>query len=334
MTTKVHNIAVLIDCDSKQASHWFELLRQLKQYLKCDIQFMIWDNNLANIARSIVDIDSVHLLSRSIFKFNDYKAINLLMQKYSIEKCIEIGNIPKFISWKLRQNESINLYRVLENLQNKDNLSEYELTIYPSITAKINYQQKIASIPFPQVNYKNFLDLDTQKVLDIKQNLGLISYENQIIKKTFVCGHIGLLSNEFIKYLEYNECEWYDITTQQGSFVLSADLLDNLAIVYELLDCLIINGEMDESMQYQLLNAMASGTIIIAPRNEQYQELLGKGALYYNPALSSELNACIEVIQKNEIKKLAIRDFASEQFQRKYSYQAIAQFLAHILAKI
>jgi hypothetical protein len=333
MTTKVHHIAVLIDCDSKQASHWFELFQQLKQYLKCDIQFMIWDNDLANIARSTVDIDSVHLLSRSILKFNDYKAVNLLIQKYSIEKCIEIGNIPRFISWKLKQNESINIYRILDNLQNTDSISEYDLTIYPSNTSKINYQQKIASIPFPRVNYKNFLDLDTQKVLDIKQNLSLISYENQVIQKSFVCGHIGLLSNEFIKYLEYNECEWYDITTKQGSFVLSDDLLDNLAVVYELLDCLIVSGEIDDNMQYQLLNAMASGTIIIAPRNEQYQELLGKGALYYNPNLSSELNACIEVIQKNESKKLAIRAFASEQFQRKYSYQAIAQFIAHILAK-
>lgn len=334
MTTKVHHIAVLIDCDSKQARHWFELLQQLKQYLKSDIKLIIWDNDLADIARTIVDIDSVHLMSRSIFRFNDYKSVNSLLQKYSIEKCIEIGNIPQFISWKLRQNDNINVFRIAKNIKDLDNISEYGLTIFPSDTAKVNYQKKIAYTPFPQVNYKNFLDLDTQKVLDIKQRIGLVSYNNQVIQKSFVCGHIGALSNDFIRYLEYNECEWYDIGSQQGSFALESDWSEDLPILYELLDCLIVSGNIDQNIKYQLLNAMASGTIIIAPRNENYQELLGRGALYYNPALSSELSACIEVIQKNESKKLAVRELASEQFQRKYSYQAIAQFLAHLLVKV
>ena len=53
MPTKVQNIAVLIDCDSKQARHWFELLQQLKQYLKSDIKLIIWDNDLDRITANI-----------------------------------------------------------------------------------------------------------------------------------------------------------------------------------------------------------------------------------------------------------------------------------------
>ena len=334
MTHKVHHIAVLIDCEREQARHWFELFQQLKQYLKSNIQFIIWDSNLADIARNIVDIDSVHLMSRSLFKFNDYKSVNSLIQKYEIEKCIEIGNIPQFISWRLKQNDNVNVFRISENLKDLDNIDAYTFSIFPSNTAKVNYQKKIAYTPFPQINYKSFLDLDTQKVLDIKQNIGLVSYNNQVIQKSFVCGHIGILLNDFIRYLEFNECEWYDITTKQGSFALAVDLVTNLPIVYELLDCLIVSGNIDSNIQYQLLNAMASGTIVIAPRDDIYQELLGKGALYYNPNSNSELAACIDIIQKNEAKKLAIREFAFEQFQRKYSYQAIAQFLSHLLAKV
>lgn len=333
MIPKVNRIAVFIDCEKEQAKHWLELFQELKQYLKSEIQFIIWDSNLADIARNIVDIDTVHLMSKSLFNFNDYKSINLLIKQYIIERCVLIGKMPQFITWKLKQNTTLSLVRVLDNFDNTDKL-DYSFVIYPNHTTKVNYQQKIAYTPFPLINYRDFLDLDTQIVLDLKQNLGLISHENQIINKSFVCGHIGNMSNHFIKYLEYNNCEWYDIHTRQGSFVIPEDLSDNLPIVYELLDCLIVSGELDNIINYQILNAIASGTIVIAPRDESYQAILGRGALYYNPSSSSELAACIDIIQKNENKKLTIREQASEQFQRKYSYQAIAQFWSHLLAKI
>jgi glycosyltransferase involved in cell wall biosynthesis len=333
MISKVHHIAVLIDCDREKAIHWFELFLQIQHYLKSEIHFIIWNEDLADIARSIVDIDKVHLMSRSLFKLNDYKSINLLVQQYKIEKCIEIGEMPKFISWKLKQNSILNLIKVSEHFTQLDN-SDYSLVIYPNYTAKVNHNKKIAYTPFPQINYKNFLDLDTQVVLDIKQNIGLISYENQMIQKSFVCGHAGDLANEFIKYLEYNNSEWYDVITKQGSFILPNNVSKNLPIVYELLDCIVVSGELDDTIQSQILNAMASGTIVIAPRNDIYQELLGRGALYYSPNSSSELAACIDIIQKNETKRMTIRELASEQFQRKYSYQAIAQFWSHLLAKI
>lgn len=333
MIPKVNRIAVFIDCEKEQAKHWLELFQELKQYLKSEIQFIIWDSNLADIARNIVDIDTVHLMSKSLFNFNDYKSINLLIKQYIIEKCILIGKMPQFITWKLKQNTTLSLVRVLDNFDNTYTL-DYSFVIYPNHTTKVNYQQKIAYTPFPLINYRDFLDLDTQIVLDLKQNLGLISHENQIINKSFVCGHIGNMSNHFIKYLEYNNCEWYDIHTRQGSFVIPEDLSDNLPIVYELLDCLIVSGELDNIINYQILNAIASGTIVIAPRDENYQAILGRGALYYSPNSISELAACIDIIQKNEVKKFAIRENASEQFQRKYSYQAIAQFWSYLLAKI
>lgn len=332
MSTKIHNIAILIDCDREQAVHWFELFNQIKKYLKSNIQFIVWDESLSNIARSIVDIDIVHLMSRSIFKLNDYSSINSLLQKYEIDKCIEIGNIPSLISWRLIQNNSIKIIKVADNLE--EDYDKYSFTVLPDNTARVNYQKSLAYTPFPQINYKNFLDLDTQAVLDIKQNLGLLSYNEQIIHKSFVCGHIGTLSAELINYLDYNNCEWYDIYAQKGSFVLPIDFRKNLPVVYELLDCVIVSGSIDSNISFNILNAMASGTIVIAPREEEYQILLGKGALYYNPSLSSELTACIEVIQKNENKKISVRDTASEQFQRKYSYQAIAQFWSHLLSKI
>lgn len=332
MSTKIHNIAVLIACEDEEAVHWFELFKQVKKYLKSNIQFIVWDESISTIARSIVDIDSVHLMSKSLFKLSDYKSINSLLQKYEIENCIEVGNIPNFVSWRLIQNDSIKVIKVSYNLDN--NNSKYSLTVLPDNTARVNYNQAIAYTPFPQINYRNFLDLDTQAVLDIKQNLGLLSYNEQVIHKSFVCGHIGLLSSELIVYLEYNNCEWYDINDQKGSFVLPRNFRDNLPIVYELLDCVIVSGPIDANIRYHILNAMASGTIVIAPREEEYQVLLGRGALYYNPSLSSELTACIEVIQKNDNKKITVRDLASDQFQRKYSYQAIAQFWAHLLSKI
>jgi len=333
MISKVHHIAVLIDCDKEIAIHWFELLQQIKNYLKTEINIIIWSSDLADIARSIVDVDKVHLMSRSLFKLNDYKLINTLIKEYKIEKCIEIGNIPQFVSWKLQQNNILTIIKVLDKFESLGESNDY-FAVHPSHTAKINYKQKIAHLPFPTINYKNFLDLDTQVVLNLKQNLGLISYENQIINKSFVCGHLGDMTNEFVRYLEYNQCEWYDVLNKKGSFILPGKLSNNFPIVYELLDCLVVSGDIDSVSQYQILNAIASGTIVIAPRYEIYQELLGRGALYYNPHSSSELSACIEVIQKNENKKLLVRDLASEQFQRKYSYQAIAKLWSHLLARI
>lgn len=333
MISKVHNIAVLIDCDQEQAIHWFELFQQINNYLKTEIHIIIWRSHLADIARSILDVDKVHLMSRSLFKLNDYKLINSLIQEYKIEKCIEIGDIPQFVSWKLQQNNILNIIKVVDEGESLGESNDY-FAVYSSHTSKINYKQKIANLPFPRINYKNFLDIDTQVVLNLKQNLGLISYENQIINKSFVCGYLGDMTNEFVRYLEYNQCEWYDVITKKGSFILPRDLSNNLPIVYELLDCLVVSVDIDSVSQYQILNAIASGTIVIAPRNEIYQELLGRGALYYNPHSSSELSACIEVIQKNENKKLLVRDLASEQFQRKYSYQAIAKLWSHLLAKL
>jgi glycosyltransferase involved in cell wall biosynthesis len=333
MTTKVHHIAVLIDCDKEKAIHWFELFRQIKTYIKSEIYFIVWNYDLSDIARSIVDIDKVYLMSRSVFKLNDYKLINNLIQEHKIEQFVEIGDIPQFVSWKLKKNSIFKIIKVLDKFKILDNI-DYSLIIYQNYTAKINYQKKIAYIPYPQINYKDFLDLDTQLVLDIKRNLGLVSYDNQIISKSFVCGHLGDLTSEFIRYLEYAQCEWYDIIPNKGSFILPEDLSNNLPIVYELLDCIVVSAELDDTIQYNLLNAMASGTIIIVPRYEHYQALLGRGALYYSPNSSSELSACIDIIQKNENKKNIIRNLASEQFQRKYSYQAIAQFWVHLLAKI
>ncbi|MEY3471165.1 MAG: hypothetical protein RLZZ223_515 [Candidatus Parcubacteria bacterium] len=332
MPTKVHNIAVFIDCNQEQSEHWFELFKQIKYYLKSNIQFILWDSNLADIARSIVDVDTVHLMSRSIFKLNDYKLINQILQQYDIDKCIEIGSVPNLVSWRLKQVEGIQMIKVLDKLDT--DYTSYSLAICSDNTPRVSYQQGIAYTPFPQINYKHFLDLDTVAVLEIKQDLGLLSYNNQIIHKSFVCGHIGLLSNELINYLEYNNCEWYDVCAQKGSFVLPTKFRYNLPIVYELLDCVIVSGPIDELVNYHILNAIASGTIVIAPRDDEYQALLGRGALYYSPTSSSELNACIEVIQKNDHKKTSIRELASEQFQRKYSYQAIAQFWSHLLSKI
>ena len=98
MSNKVHRIAVLIDCDAKKAIHWFEFIRQVKIYLKAEIHFIIWRSDLADLARASIDVDKVHLMSRSLFRLNDYKLLNNLIQEYHIEKCIEIGEIPKFIS--------------------------------------------------------------------------------------------------------------------------------------------------------------------------------------------------------------------------------------------
>lgn len=333
MSNKVHHIAVLIDCDIEKAIHWFEFIRQIKTYLKAETHFIVWKSDLADIARARVDIDKVHLLSRSLFKLNDYKILNKLIQEYNIEKCIEIGEIPKFISWKIKQNNILTIIKVLEKLEPLDS-DNNNFFIYPNYTAKVNYNKRIAYSPLPFINYKDFLDLDTQLVLDIKQNLGLISYDDRIINKSFVCGHVGIITKEFIRYLEYNSCEWYDISIKEGSFILPEEIYNNLPVLYELLDCIVISGNLDNNIQYQILNAMASGTIVIAPRNDTYQELLGRGALYYSPNSSSELAACIDVVKKNENKKTMIRELASDQFQRKYSYQAIAQFWANILAKI
>lgn len=333
MSNKVHHIAVLIDCDAEKALHWVEFIRQVKIYLKAEIHFIIWKSDLADIARARLDVDKVHLMSRSLFKLNDYKLLNNLIQKYHIEKCIEIGAIPKFISWKLKQNSLLKIIKVLEQLDSGAQINN-SFVISPNYIAKVNYNKSIAYSPLPFINYKDFLDLDTQLVLEIKQNIGLISYDDQIINKSFVCGHVGSMTNEFIRYLEYNQCEWYDVLSKKGSFILPEELSKELPIVYELLDCLVISGELNDDIQYQAINAIASGTIVIAPRDYKYQELLGRGALYYSPNSSSELSACIDVIQKNDNKRISIRELASDLFQRKYSYQAIAQFWAHILAKI
>jgi hypothetical protein len=333
MIRKVHHIAVLIDCEREQAIHWFELFQQIKQNLRSNIQFVMWNLELADIARSIVDIDTVHLLSRSIFKLNDYQSMRELIQNYTIDTCIEIGDIPQFITWNLRQNPTIQRVRVYNSLLEKE-IAGYAMNIYPEYTARVNFQKRISYSPFPRINYQHFLDLDTQLVLDIKQNTGLIQYEDQVIRKSFVCGHVGSMSSELISYLEYNNCEWYDVQNQKGSFVLPQLLREELPIVYELLDCLIVSGPIDETISYHILHALASGTIVIAPREEIYQTLLGRGALYYNQASSSELTACIDVLQRSESKKREVRDYASAQFQRKYSYQAIAQFWAQLLAKV
>lgn len=332
MIKKVHHIAVLIDCDKEKALHWFELFQQIKNYMHSTIQFVMWDSELADIARSVVDIDTVHLLSKSIFRLNDYKSMRELLQNYAIDTCVEIGTIPQFIKWNLQQNATIHKVQVVS--ANQKDSGGYILRIYPDHTAKVNYQQKVAYSPFPQINYKHFLDLDTQAVLDIKQNIGLIQYKDHIIHKLFVCGHVGFLSGELINYLGYNNCEWYDVIEQRGSFVLNTMIRNDLPIVYELLDCLIVSGPLDDTVNYHILNALASGTIIIAPREDVYQTILGRGALYYNQLSSSELTACIDILQRNESKKREIREYASAQFQRKYSYQAIAQFWGQLLAKV
>jgi glycosyltransferase involved in cell wall biosynthesis len=333
MIRKVHQIAVLIDCEREQAIHWFQLFHQIKQNLRSTIQFVMWDSELADIARSIVDVDTVHLLSRSIFKLNDYKSMRELIQNYTIDICVEIGNTPQFITWNLKQNPTIKRVRVYNSLLEKT-IAGYAMNIYPDYTARVNTQKKIAYSPFPRINYQNFLDLDTQVVLDIKQNTGLIQYENQVIQKAFVCGYVGSMNNELTSYLEYNNCEWYDIQYQKGSFVLPQGIQNELPIIYELLDCLIVSGPIDATISYHILNALASGTIVIAPREEIYQILLGRGALYYKQSSSSELTACIDVLQRSESKKREVRDYASAQFQRKYSYQAIAQFWAQLLVKV
>lgn len=333
MIRKVHHIAVMIDCEPQQAIHWFELFQQVKQYLKANIYFVMWNSELADIARSHVDVDTVHLLSRSLFKLNDYQSMRALIQEYKIDICIEIGDIPQFIVWNLKKNPTIQKVKVYSSLYDKDS-GGYTMNIYPDHTARVNYQQKRAYIPVPQINYKHFLDLDTQKVLDIKQAAELISYQDHVIHKSFVCGYLGDIMPELGNYLEYSDAEWYDILSQKGSFTIPPSVRNDLPTIYELLDCMVVGGEVDDTIMYHMLHAMASGTIVIAPRNEIYQSILGKGALYYTENSSSELNACIDILQRSDVKKREIRNYSSAQFQRKYSYQSIAQFWAQLLVKL
>jgi len=333
MSKSHKKIAILIGDNVHNYSHWLSMFQYLRQLSSHSIHYIVWNSEIADTARAIVDIDSVHLLSHTMFYLNDYKEVRKLLQQYMIDTTIEIGTIPKIIQWNIKNHTSLQKIITL-HYQIKNPIIGYDTTIAPSNTPKIYHQDNMAYIPYPQVNYQEFLELDTQKVLNIKQELGLVHYREHIIYREFVVGYITTQSEYISDYLDKLQLMWYNIQTGQGNFTIPYEVQSTIPVLYELLDCIVIHSEYTEELDEYIISAMASGTILVVPRTQEYQSLLGKGALYYQQDSMNELFACIDILRKSEAKKKEIRQYASEQFQRKYSYQSIAQIWNKVITKI
>lgn len=74
-----------------------------------------------------------------------------------------------------------------------------------------------------------------------------------------------------------------------------------------------------------MIEDMARGNIVIAPRLQTYLDCLGKGGLFYQQYSLSELQACCEIVQRSAAKREQLRYVLAEMYHKQYAHHAIAE---------
>ncbi len=304
------------------------------------VHLMAVDSGIARAARKILDVDKVHLEKRFVVPFlSSDESLEEKIYAIAPQVVMSLGTPSTRIIMALRSTRLPLIHIKVGAGSPKDRLFQEIVTktIEPSVVTRVGLHQKVMYIAEPRVHYQTFLDFDTSEVLEAKQEVGIITYTNGVISKKHVVGVVASSTKTdrirtMIKGLGVMFVDL--LRLDRSDFDLPALSEQTAPVVYELLDGIVIASESSSDTVQMALWAMASGTVLVVPRTEDWVKFLGKGALYYRQGSLRELQACVEIITKSEHKRQEIREAASHMFEKRYSYSAIARAWDSVLEQV
>jgi len=330
---------IVLFAGKQTTRHHIHCIRILMDRFEWNVTFITVYPVIADLARDIIPVDRVYLVKSFSLPFLQEapSLIDIIMNAHP-DVCIVVGcGDGRFQSFLEQTNLPIVWIREIDF---DDSETLYSLTVQkeirPGIIPQVSQKQPIVYIPAPMVDYQDFLDLNTDLVLEWKHDCGLISHDtvqNTIHKKTLVAV-LGTPEQDYsVKSLLTNQdILMYSIGNPESSDIEFPEVHeDNAPILYELCDALIVVEDTHHLVQLSLMRAMASGTVIITPRTETYTSALGRGSLYYEEYSLPEIQACLEILQRSEHKRQEVRSAASLMFEKRYSYSAITRLWHTVL---
>lgn len=313
--------------------HYLECFKILEQSYGWQIHLITMYSEIADEARRYLQVDKVFLVNRfEIPFFHDGLTLREVVELARPDCWMIVGDVESPYKSHLRNTKlpCIWLHTTSDTSSSQNipvqrkNLKE----ILPDITSHLSPNISTVHVPEPMIRYTDFLDLDTNQVLQWKTDYELVRYEENSIQKKYLVGVLGATAQEHIveQLISSQDMVMYSIVGSKLSHIPLPEVTEeNAPIVFELCDAIIITDPEDPQVIITLMRAMASGTIIIAPRTEFFINLLGKGALYYKQDSVTELQACLEILARSEQKRQEIRQAASIMFDKRFSYSAITR---------
>ncbi len=316
-------------------NHKLKVFNLMVDYYKWDFFVISWFNNIIDNSLLIkyFDLDKILYLQHKIIPFfNNQDLTRTYFERIKPNLLIFVGD---FINKKLKDIPSNKIPRILIG-----KVFDYKIDFDKIIEDSVIFQvtnSKIDYVPYPKINYQDFLDFDTGESLKIKQDNNLILYENGIISKKKVVAFSTILDEpSLLKSLINNEgYKYVNINNIIDSEILIPEIdEDNSPVIFEVIDMLVINQNINDKIIKNILWSMASGTILILPRKDEYINFVGNGAIYYKENSTSELKACLQILENNSRKVKEVRDNAISVLQKKFSYKSISKSLESIFEKI
>jgi len=315
-------------------NHKLKVFNFMIDYYKWEFFVILWGNHIveSSVLVKYFDFDKILNLQYKLFPFfNNRDLVRSYLEKSNPKLLIFVGDFDNMELKDIPENKIPKI--LIGNITNSNLI--FSKVIKDSLISKITNNQ-VDYVPKPRINYQDFLDFDTNQSLKIKQDNNLVLYENGIISKQKVIAFATYSDNPLLlKNLITNEGHKYvNINNIKDSEIIIPEIdEDNAPIVFEVIDMLVINQNIDEGLIQKMLWCIASGTILVLPRTEEFINFIGNGALYYRENSTSELKACLQVLDNNIKKIKEIRDNAMIILQKKFSYKSIANSWESILSK-
>lgn len=315
--------------------HWMQVFRIIDQKSEYRVIIITWDHSLAEYARTIFPIHQVLKYSLGLWERGFIQAVKELLIELHITYILTFEDIPKRITNYVHSLTTIKHITWRDTVDTANDSHTYRLIAFPSPYPRITNDTQRVYIPKPCVDYHTFLDIDTQTTLGLKQTIGSNQTDFQSVRKRYFTLSLEAFPQDYYDMFSEINVEWYTLNHPKQTSIRNGDIkVTSLPIILKVFDYLILSKEYDSQYQAIIVSALVSGIIIIAPRTELYQTILSNAALYYDEKNIHQLRACLEIIQKSEVKGEELREHAITLFQKRYSYQSIADIWIHALAKI
>lgn len=330
---------IVLFAGKQTTRHHIHCFRILTERFGWSITLITVYPDVADSARDILSVDKVYLVKSFVLPFlQENPALMDIIMSSHPDMCIVLGSGDNRFQSFLAQTQLpiIWIREVGYDPEEKLYSLRVKKEIRPGIIPQVSQKQSIVYVPAPMVDYQDFLDLNTDLVLEWKNDCGLISHDTtqNTIHKKMVVAVLGTSEQEYAiqSLLENQDILMYSIAHPDSSDIAFPELHeDNAPILYELCDALIVVEDTHHLVQLSLMRAMASGTVIITPRTELYTSALGRGSLYYEEYSLPEIQACLEILHRSEHKRQEVRSAASLMFEKRYSYSAISRLWHTVL---
>lgn len=219
---------------------------------------------------------------------------------------------------------------------------------------------------FPQlgVDPEYFLDVDSDKVLAVKQEHGLVTIENDTIKRSFVFGYIGrIIKDKGVEDLLRAFVEMYlpgmklilvgngdeEYIAKLKRFVNSNGVgqhvvfvpavpLEDVPVYLNSMDVMLLlshtTPEWKEQFGRVLIEAMAAGTVVIGSNSGAIPSVIKNAGVIVEEGNHKSIEKAMKTVYKDRNLQKMLRSLGSQRVKKEFSYRSIARQTIEFLDQV